>query len=161
MNTQLYCLRPATSGDFEFVFQLNKANMRKYVELVRVWDDEAERADMYRKFIPGHDSIVQIDGKDIGVFTVEYRDSEIYLNHIELLPAFQGKGIGTVLIRKILAEGTYLSKPVILHVLKINPAKQFYEHLGFQIVEEIASGIDCNGMQRGVKCKMLYYKTLV
>lgn len=35
MNIQLYSLRPATGDDFEFVFQLNKANMRKYVELVR------------------------------------------------------------------------------------------------------------------------------
>ena len=36
-----YGLRPATA--FEFIFQLNKANMRRYVELLRGWDDAAER----------------------------------------------------------------------------------------------------------------------
>jgi hypothetical protein len=72
MNIPLYSLRRATWDDFEFVFQLNKANMRKYVELVRVWDDEAERADMYQKFMPGRDQIVQIDGQDVGVFKIFY-----------------------------------------------------------------------------------------
>lgn len=38
-----YGLRPATAEDFEFIFQLNKANMRRYVELLRGWDDAAER----------------------------------------------------------------------------------------------------------------------
>ncbi|ESA31970.1 acetyltransferase [Leptolyngbya sp. Heron Island J] len=151
----LYSLRPATWDDFEFVFQLNKINMWKYVELVRVWSDEVERADMHRKFAPGRDQIVQIDGKAVGVFKVDYQESEICLNHIELLPEFQGKGVGTALMQKVLTEAESLNMPVTLYVLKINPAKQFYKHLGFQTVEEIASGKDCNGMERGVKCKML------
>jgi GNAT superfamily N-acetyltransferase len=156
MSIPSYSLRSATWDDFEFVFQLNKANMRKYVELVRVWDDAAERADMYQNFIPERDQIVQIDGQDVGVFTVEERDEEIYLNHIELLPEFQGKGIGTALIQKVLTKAASRNKPVTLHVLKNNPARQFYEHRGFQTVEEIASRTDCNGIKRGVKCKMLY-----
>ena len=53
---------------------------------------------MYHKFAPGRDQIVQIAGHAVGVFTVEYQESEICLNHIELLPELQGKGIGTALM---------------------------------------------------------------
>ena len=44
--------RETTDEDFDFVFNLNKANMRKYVEEMRGWDDEFEREDMKKKFTP-------------------------------------------------------------------------------------------------------------
>ncbi len=42
------------------MFQLNKTNMQKYVELEREWDGEADRVDMWRKFVPGRDQIIKL-----------------------------------------------------------------------------------------------------
>lgn len=129
-------LRPSAEADFAFVFALNKTNMRRYVERLRGWDDAAEREDMKRKFRPGLDQIIEVDGQPAGIFAVDRRADEWYLHHIELLPTWQNRGIGTFLIRQLLEEAHELGIPVTLQVLKMNPARRLYERLGFRIVGE-------------------------
>ncbi|MBN2908939.1 GNAT family N-acetyltransferase [Polycladomyces sp. WAk] len=129
-------LRPSTEADFAFVFTLNKTNMRRYVERLRGWNDAAERADMKRKFRPGSDQIIEVDGRPAGVFAVDRRADEWHLRHIELLPAFQNRGIGTALIRQLLEEAHQQGVAVTLQVLKMNPARRLYERLGFRVVGE-------------------------
>jgi ribosomal protein S18 acetylase RimI-like enzyme len=124
--------RASTDADFDFVFNLNKTNMRKYVEGIRGWDEEWERTDMKTKFTPGTDQIIQIDGKDAGVFRILENDDSIKLDHIELLPEFQGRGIGGRIIGDLLAKG----KRVDLQVLKQNPATELYKKLGFKVIGE-------------------------
>ncbi|SEN29514.1 GNAT family N-acetyltransferase [Lihuaxuella thermophila] len=128
-----YSLRTATPDDFEFVFQLNKTNMRPYVEQLRGWDDEAEREDMKTKFRPFHDQIVVIGNQDAGIFAVDESDSEICLRHIEILPAYQNRGVGTALIQQILSRAEQRRLPVKLTVLKMNPARHLYQRLGFRL----------------------------
>jgi ribosomal protein S18 acetylase RimI-like enzyme len=48
----------------------------------------------------------------------------------------QRKGIGTCVIKTILASGRQRSQPVTLAVMKINPAVALYERLGFRITHE-------------------------
>lgn len=144
-----YTLRPSEPGDFEFVFQLNKTNMRKYVEQLRGWDDEAERADMRRQFQPGTDSIILIQGQRVGILAVDHYPSRIDLRHIEILPDYQRRGLGTAVIRDILAKARQLQVPVTLIVSQLNSnAKRLYERLGFHTVEAVDTGL------KGVKCRM-------
>lgn len=144
----MYTLRESKEDDFEFVFRLNKANMQKYVQMLRGWDDEAEREDMRRHFQPGSDQIIILDGKDVGRLAVDYYPDRIELRHIEILPAYQGRGLGGAIIQDILEEARQVNLPVTLMVLKVNPAKRLYERLGFRTVEEIETG------QKGIKCRM-------
>jgi ribosomal protein S18 acetylase RimI-like enzyme len=129
-------LRPATSDDFEFVFRLNEINMRSYVEKMRGWNEEEERREMKRKFHPGHDQIILVKGEQAGIFGVEERPKSYFLRHIELLPQFQGKGIGSKLIRSLLDEARKKQVPVRLTVLKQNPAFRLYKRLGFSLTGE-------------------------
>ena len=55
---------------------------------------------------------------------------------ITLLPEFRQDGIGTWLLRDLLAEGEAAGKPVTIHVEVFNPAMRLYERLGFRSVEE-------------------------
>jgi ribosomal protein S18 acetylase RimI-like enzyme len=50
---------------------------------------------------------------------------------ITLLPPYRQAGIGTAILRDILAEGTAAAKPVRIHVEKFNPALRLYTRLGF------------------------------
>jgi ribosomal protein S18 acetylase RimI-like enzyme len=143
-----YTLRAAKADDFEFVFQLNKANMRGYVEQLRGWDDEAERADMRRHFQPGAEQIIVFDGQDIGRLAVTRHPDRIDLRHIELLPQYQRQGIGTAIIQALLREARQAHLPATLMVLKLNPAQRLYERLGFRTVEQIDAG------PKGIKCRM-------
>jgi ribosomal protein S18 acetylase RimI-like enzyme len=72
----------------------------------------------------------------VGVFRVERREDSIFLSNIGIRPAYQGRGIGTKLIQDLLDEGRARGVPVELRVLKVNPARDLYERLGFTVTEE-------------------------
>jgi ribosomal protein S18 acetylase RimI-like enzyme len=59
-------------------------------------------------------------------------DTEIRIVDIALLPEHRGKGIGTRLLRDVIAQG----KRVTIHVERMNPALRLYERLGFEVAED-------------------------
>ena len=130
-------LRPATWADYDFLYALKRAALRPYVE--QTWGkwDEAQQEDWFRRhFTPEENQIITYHNQDIGVLSVDRRESDIFIGNIELLPEFQGKGIGTTIINIILTEARRKQLPVTLQVLKVNPARRLYERLGFTITAE-------------------------
>lgn len=161
-------LRPATAADSDFCFALHKAAMRPYVEAVWGWDEAVQRAFHERGFDPDHMQVITVDGRDAGVLAVDYRPTEIYLSRIEVHPDYQGQGIGSELIRALLAEAAGRDQPLVLDVLVVNPrAHALYRRLGFLDVarhgynnakirmragstrEGSASGAGGHGVERG------------
>jgi ribosomal protein S18 acetylase RimI-like enzyme len=132
-----FSLRPATAKDYDFLYRLHAVSMRPYVELLWGWEEAWQQEYFARKFDVARRKIIQIDGQDAGVLVVEQRAYEIYLALIEILPAYQGKGVGTAIISSLLETAREKGEPVILHVLKSNtPARRLYERLGFVIAAE-------------------------
>jgi GNAT superfamily N-acetyltransferase len=85
-----------------------------------------------------NDRIILSEESPIGRLIVIRTDSEICLADIALLPQHRGRGVGTKLIRDLLAESTAAGKPVTLHVAKDNRAAvQLYAGLGFVVTEDI------------------------
>jgi ribosomal protein S18 acetylase RimI-like enzyme len=133
---QTFRLRAATPEDAEFLFQLQKATMREYVEQTWSWDEKWQRAHFQEKFDPTKNQIVVLDDRDIGVIAAERRGDEVFLTSIYILPEYQRRGIGTLLIKSVLDRAFQKGLPVRLRVLKVNPARRLYERLGFSVVEE-------------------------
>lgn len=132
-----YALRPVTEQDYDFLYDLHKVAMRDYIEPIWGWHEEWQQEYFRRKFEPQRRRIIQVDGRDAGVLVVEWREDEIYLGLIELLPEFQRRGIGAAVVTDLLARARARRLPLALHVLKTNtPARRLYERLGFAIIEE-------------------------
>jgi ribosomal protein S18 acetylase RimI-like enzyme len=55
---------------------------------------------------------------------------------IALLPAWRGRGIGGRLLRGLQEEAAAGSKPLTIHVERMNPALRLYERLGFALRED-------------------------
>lgn len=112
--------------------------MREYVEATGWgWHEEWQREYFDRKFDPLARQIIQVDNRDVGVIAIEQRDEELYIALIEILPEFQGRGVGTSLLGQIIESAHKRGYPVTLHVLKSNaPAHRLYERLGFTIIED-------------------------
>ncbi|MGW2422818.1 GNAT family N-acetyltransferase [Streptomyces sp. NPDC001709] len=115
-------LRPATSADSEYCFQLHKAAMGTYVTAVWGWDEQIQRDFHARAFIPGRWQIITADGADAGMLHVEHRPTEIYLARIELHPDHQGRGMGSQLIRSLLYQARQQGQDLALDVLVVNQA---------------------------------------
>jgi GNAT superfamily N-acetyltransferase len=128
-------LRRSSPADLEWAFELHCAALREYVEPIWGWDEELQR----RLFADGYDAnsaqVIQAYGEDVGILVVEDRAEELYLRRIELLPAWQGKGLGTSILSSLLHRAHASGRPISLHVLKSNPrAAQLYERIGLRVV---------------------------
>jgi len=133
----MYTLRQATEADREFMYQLHKAALQEYIAATWGWQEEWQREYFDRKWNPQKRQVIVVNGRDAGVLVVENRQGEHYLGLIELLPEFQGQGVGTAVLADFLLEAQVKGLPATLHVLKTNGrARQFYERLGFTIAAD-------------------------
>ena len=133
-----YKLRPATHDDYDFLYNLHVAAIRPSVEATYGWDD-AFQAEYFRsRWDPANRQIICVNNLDIGVLKLEQpHPGTIFLALIEVHPDYQGQGIGTAVIRDVMAGAHQRGLEVELNVLKTNPkAKRLYERLGFVITEE-------------------------
>ena len=75
--------------------------------------------------------VIERRGDPIGRVCLQERASERHIVDILLLPDETGRGIGTGLLRAILADAARRGKSVGLEVEKSNPARRLYRRLGF------------------------------
>ena len=129
-------LRAATSADYDFLWNLNRAAQGTYVEATWGWDEAFQRDYFDKRFDPATRQIVQFEGRDVGMWGLEQRADCVFVAEIGLLPEFQRLGIGTKLLTDALAEAGRREVQCRLQVLRVNPARALYERLGFQVTGE-------------------------
>lgn len=132
----MFELRPATAEDRELLWRIQWLALGPYVAA----DFGSDRAEQRRFFeehfrIEAH-QIVRVAGEDAGYLLYEPREDHVYLANMALLPGFQRRGVGSALVRFVIAEAEAQGLPVRLQVLRSNPARNFYERLGFERVGE-------------------------
>jgi ribosomal protein S18 acetylase RimI-like enzyme len=100
----------------------------------------------YRTYYPNVDySVILVDGQPAGRLYVARWPRELRIVDIALAPEYRNAGIGTGLIRDLIAEARAAGVPVTIHVESFNPALRLYERLGFRLVED-------KGMYRLMAC---------
>ncbi len=149
MNAEMlpvFSLRPETPADREFFFQVYASTRAE--ELAQVgWDDPQKQAFLrmqfeaqdryYREHYPGYEfQVIQAGGQPAGRLYLHRRPDEIRIMDISLLPEFRRQGIGTGVLRALLAEAQDKALPVTIHVERFNPALRLYARLGFQQVDD-------------------------
>lgn len=126
-------LRPATEDDRRFLRQLHHRCYRRWVEETWGWDD----ADQDRRFDAAWTTagcfVVDLNGTPIGALRTSRRRDHLFIDDIEIDPDHQGRGIGTRLLRRVLADAESSGRAVRLQVLRNNPARRLYERLGFRV----------------------------
>ncbi len=136
-DATIYSLRQATDADYDFLYRLHVITLREYIESLWGWEESWQQEYFARKFEPHKRKIIQIDGQDAGVVVIEQREQELYLGLLELLPAYQRRGVGTTIISQLIDRVGKQDQALSLHVLKSNhPARRLYERLGFVVVED-------------------------
>lgn len=87
----------------------------------------------YREQRPNSASdVIVVDGQPAGRLYVDRLTDEIRIVDIALLPEQRGRGVGTLLIRRVLDEASATGRPVTIHVARGNRARVLYERLGFR-----------------------------
>ena len=132
-------IRPALQSDFDFLFHLVCITMKDYVAATTVWDElkEKETFAKYFDFSSYQISVVVLDGSDIGYLKIGRTEKELFLANLHIHPDFQNQGIGSQIIKTLLADAKQQGVEVSLKVLTVNQgAFRLYKKLGFSIEEE-------------------------
>ena len=118
-----HALRPATSGDLDFLRRVHAEAMRPHIERTwGAWDDAEQRRRLLETTRPESHEIIELDAEPIGCRWVRAHPDSLELVRLWLLPHAQRKGIGAALVRDLLAAAARARLPVRLRVLKVNPA---------------------------------------
>ena len=101
-----YQLRPYITSDYEFVYHVKKLVYKAYVEENwGEWNEEKQR-EMFAEFISNYSAdinIIVIEGKMAGFFHGNDISEDVFeIGNICILPAFQGKGIGTSILKMLI-----------------------------------------------------------
>lgn len=132
--TVSWIVRSASEGDREFLYELHCRTMREVIEKTWGWDEEWQRQDFERRFADYLASVIESEGRPIGGLLLEPRPDSIYIHEIQVLPEWQGQGVGTAVVRRIIEQAENRGASVTLSVVLANPrAKQLYERLGFGV----------------------------
>lgn len=125
-------LRPGREADLEFLRRLHRDAMRPHVERAwGAWDEADQRRRFDDSTDPRAHEIVLLDDEPIGCQWVREHDDAIELVRMYLLPAHQGRGIGTRLVSALRRRAAEAGRPLRLRVLRENPARRLYARLGF------------------------------
>ena len=108
--------------------------MRKVIEKTWGWDEAWQQQDFERRLREYRVSIIECDGHPAGGLMLEWKPDSLYIHELQLLPKYQGQGIGTVVIGKVIEQAAARHLPVTLSVVSANPrAQHLYEKLGFEV----------------------------
>ena len=144
-------LRDETVEDQLFLLEVYASTRAQEMALVP-WSDEQREAFVRSQFEAQHSyyqaqfpeasyQVIMVDGERGGRVYVLRESEAIRILDITLLPQHRNLGIGTSLIREILAEGDQAGKPVNIWVENFNPSLKLFERLGFVRVQE--DGFNC------------------
>lgn len=139
-------LRVETERDLSFLSELYAST--RYEELQATgWSEiqidefldmqfKAQRTFYQQQFPDAKFQILVCDGEDAGRLYLDYRQDEIRIIDIALLPQYRGKGLGSRLLNSVVDEAGAKQLNVRIHVEKNNPALSLYQRLGFKEIED-------------------------
>lgn len=127
--------RIATENDVEFLTRLRESTMREHVENSGlVYDEERQRERVLYGF--DYARIIVFNGEDIGLLKLDRSSSEWRLMQIQLLPEYQGKGIGNTVLDEVTGGADRIGVDLTLSVYKTNRARELYRRKGFIVTGE-------------------------
>ncbi|WP_370413312.1 N-acetyltransferase family protein [Streptomyces fradiae] len=130
--------RPATAADVEPVAELKAVVMRPDLERLGRYDTHRVRQRLRDEFRPAYTTVIEVAGAFAGcVSFAPYKAGPgYYIEHFYLAPETQGRGLGTTILRTLLARADAEGVPVRLVVIRGSAARRLYEREGFTVESE-------------------------
>lgn len=141
-------LRPVTADDDQFLLSVYESTRAEELaqaewaegqrEAFLKWQFDLQRREYDTRFPDAEYNVILIDNQPAGRIWIGRTDEQIRLLDIALLPQFQNRGAGTVLIRNLIDEAKMTGKRLRHMVFVLNnDAHRFYERFGFVVIEDL------------------------
>jgi len=130
-------LRAASTEDHDWLYGLHTLTMRDVIEQTWIWDEAWQRQDFERRIREYLAFVIEHEARDVGGLVVETRPESTHIHEVQVLPEFQGRGIGSAVIQQVIAQAASRGVPVTLSVALANSrARRLYDRLGFQVIDK-------------------------
>ncbi len=126
-------MRPATRGDLDFCKTLYVNSMKPLLNALNARDEEKIVQTFYRHFQIEEIRIILVDGCDAGWIQISETAAVINVDQIHLTEKFRAQGIGSSLLNNVMLDAIARNKPVLLSLIRGNPAIKLYQRLGFKL----------------------------
>ncbi len=137
-------LRPAQARDEAFLRSVHDAGRAWEFEPLKAAGDEellakilkqqaeAQQDQYFNTFTLAKYAVIEWCGTPIGRIYADFRDAEVRILDLNILPQYRGRQIGEIIVRGLCAQAAQERKPVTLSVHPMNRARHFYLKLGFK-----------------------------
>ena len=136
VNGAAWELRAADAADLEAIVELRAVVMRPDLERLGRYDEHRVRQRLRDGFFPEYTSIIEVDGEFAGSVALRPAENRLWLEHFYLDPRRQGRGLGSAVLGKLLAETDAQGLTVSLNVLQGSAARRLYERHGYVVESE-------------------------
>ncbi|MGW1752415.1 GNAT family N-acetyltransferase [Streptomyces sp. NPDC002092] len=131
-----WVLRSAVAADIEVIAALRATVMRADLERLGRYDEHRVRQRLRDSFSTQHTSIIMTDRELAGCLTVRPAEGRLWLEHFYLAPHWQGRGLGSAVLRTVLERTDRQGVTMALNVLQGSAARRLYERHGFVVEAE-------------------------
>lgn len=127
---------PVTEADFDTLLAIRIEAMRDSLERLGRFDPERARARLRATFRPDHTWFIERDGARIGFYAVRPDGDGLRLDHLFVVPAAQGLGMGGQVLGRLLQDADRRGLPVSVGALRGSDSNRFYRRHGFAQASE-------------------------
>ena len=128
-------MREAVNSDFDYCRCLYFGEMNWMIHELHL-DVAAQENGFQQQWNQMQVRIITLDGADVGWVQTIRQEEGLFVAQIIVEHRFQRRGIGTEIMKRLILDAEQIGLPVLLSVVKINPARTLYQRLGFHVTDE-------------------------
>ena len=129
--------RAVKHEDLDFLLLLRKKSMLKHLAAAKIKLTNEQHLERVKEHY--YDSHIILRNRKpigvvkLGVVSLKDSDKSLHIRQLQIMPQYQGQGIGSKVLAVVKKRALQLQLPVTLNVLLNNPARGLYLRHGFQI----------------------------
>lgn len=117
--------------DLEALVQIRIDAMRESLERIGRFDPTRARERFLASFDASYCRFILVDGITAGFVLIRPEPDYLLLDHLYIIPRYQGKGVGAAVLDAVLADADAQLLPVRLGALRDSDSNRFYQRHGF------------------------------
>ncbi len=121
-------------NDFEFGKTVHHSAYREVVSRqFGSWDELIQDGFFKEGWNRGPHKIILVGVIPVGIYSLAEHPDHLFFSEIQILPEYQGNGLGTKILKEQIQYAKSLGLPLRLQVLRENKAQELYLRLGFTV----------------------------
>ncbi|AOI87814.1 GNAT family N-acetyltransferase [Burkholderia pseudomultivorans] len=129
-------LQITSPSDADILVDIRIAAMRESLSRIGRFDPQRARERFLASFDAALCRFIEVDGVRVGLVMVRPLDDYWLLDHLYVLPEYQGKGIGAAVLQEVFKRADARRMPIRVGALRDSDANGFYQRHGFVRTDE-------------------------